>query len=57
MQLLGEEIIDAEYNIVELVDLARGRVIHLGLNLNEEPREGNDVDDQTTPIVKLPQAH
>ena len=30
--------------------------IHLGLHLNEEPMEGNDVDDQSTPIVKLPQA-
>ena len=42
--------------MLELVDLAWGRKIHLGLNLNEEPMEGNDVDDRPTPIVKLPQA-
>jgi hypothetical protein len=28
----------------------------LGLDLNEEPMKGNDVDDRPTPIVKLPQA-
>ena len=56
VQLAREEIVDAEYNMVELVDLAWGREIHLGLDLNEEPMEGNDVDDQPTPIVKLPQA-
>jgi hypothetical protein len=28
----------------------------MGLDMNEEPMEGNDVDDQPTPIVKLPQA-
>jgi hypothetical protein len=39
------------------MDLAWGREIHLDLDLNEEPMEGNDVDDQPTPIVKLPQAH
>ena len=33
------------------------REIHLGLDLNEEPMEGDDIDDQPTPIVKLPQAH
>ena len=39
--------------MVELVDLAWGREIHLGLNMNEQPMEGNGVDDQPTPIVKL----
>ena len=29
----------------------------LKLNLNKEPMKGNDVNDQPTPIVKLPQAH
>jgi hypothetical protein len=43
--------------MAELMDLAWGREIHLGLDLNEEPMEGNNVDDQPTPIVKLPQAH
>ena len=38
--------------MVELVNVAWGREIHLGLNLNEEPMEGNDVDDQPTPLVK-----
>ena len=33
-----------------------GRQIHLSLDLNEKPMEGNDVVDQLTPIVKLPQA-
>ena len=31
---------------------AWGKKIHLGLELNEEPMEGNDVDDQLTPIFK-----
>ena len=48
VQLAGEEIVDAKYNMAELVDLAWGREIHLGLDLNEEPMEGNDVDDQPT---------
>jgi hypothetical protein len=39
--------------MVESVDLAWGREIHLGEDLNEEPMKGNDVDDQPTPIVKL----
>ena len=50
-------IVGVEYNMAKLVDLAWGRKIHLGLDLNEEPMEGNDVDDQPTPIVKLFQAH
>ena len=28
----------------------------MGLDSSEEPMKGNDVDDQPTPIVKLPQA-
>ena len=47
--------VDVEYNMAKLV-LARGRNIHLGLDLNDEPMEGNDVDDQPTPIVELSQA-
>ena len=39
--------------MVELVDLAWGRGIHLGLDLNEKPMEENDADDRSTPIVKL----
>ena len=42
--------------MVELGYLARCREIDLGLDLNEESMKGNDVDDQTTTIVKLPQA-
>ena len=42
--------------MVELVHLALGRDLHLGLDLNEEPMEGNGVDDQPTPIVKLHEA-
>ena len=38
------------------MDLARASEIHLGLDLNEELMERSDVDDQPTPIVKLPQA-
>ena len=38
------------------MDLAWGKEIHLSLDLNEEPMEGNNVDDQPTPIMKLPQA-
>ena len=43
--------------MVDMVDLAWGRDVHVGLDLNEEPIEGNDVDDQPIPIVKLPKAH
>ena len=57
VQLAGEEIVDARYNIVELVDVAWSRKVHLDLNLNEETMEGNDVHDQPIPIVKLSQAH
>ena len=45
VQLVGEGIVDAEYNMAELMDLAWYREIHLGLDLNEEPMKGNDVDD------------
>jgi hypothetical protein len=37
-----------------LVDLLWGGEIHLGLYLNEEPMEGNDVDDQLTPSFLKP---
>ena len=38
VQLVGEKIIvDAKYNMVELVDLAWGRKNHKGLGLNEGP--------------------
>ena len=36
--------------MVALVDLAWAREIHLGLDLNEEPMEWDDVDDCPTPI-------
>ena len=39
-----------------MVNLAWGREVRLGLDLNEGQVEGNHVDDQPTPIVKLPQA-
>lgn len=57
VQLLGEELFDAKYNMVELMDLAWGREFHLGSTLNKEPMEGNDVDNQPTLTFKLPQAH
>jgi hypothetical protein len=56
VQLVGQKFIDAKYNMSELVDLAWGRENHFGLDLNlvldlkEEPMEGNDLDDQPTPI-------
>ena len=56
VQLVGEEIVDGEHSMVELVGLVWGREIHLGLNLNEEPMKNNHVNDQPTPIVNLPQA-
>ena len=56
MQLVKEEIVDAKYNMAKLVDLGQGSEVHLGLDLNEEPMEENNVDDQPTSIVKLPQA-
>jgi hypothetical protein len=39
-QLVGEENIDAKYNMAKLGNLARDRGTHLGLDLNEEPMEG-----------------
>ena len=45
------------YTMVEFVDSAWDREICLGLNLNEEPMKGDDVDDQPTPKLKLSQAH
>ena len=48
VQLASWEIVDAEHNIAELVDLFQIREIHLGIDLNEEPMEGNDVDNQPT---------
>ena len=42
--------------MTKLVDVACSRGFHLGLDLNEELMEGNDVDDQPIPIIKLPQA-
>ena len=42
--------------MAKLVDLACSKEIHFGLYLNEESG-GYDVDDQPTPVVKLPQAH
>ena len=57
VQLVGEEIVDAKYNMAKLVDLAQGREVHLSLDLNEEPMEGNDVDDLPTQELKLPKVH
>ena len=41
--------------MAKLVDLTWGGEFHLGLDLNKEQMEENDVDDQSTPIVKPPQ--
>lgn len=38
VQLAGEEFVDAKYNIVELLELAWGREIHLALDLNSQWR-------------------
>ena len=57
VQLAREKIIDAKYNVAELVDLTWEKEIHLDLYLNEKPMEGIDVGDEPTPIVKLPQAY
>ena len=51
VQLAREEIVDAEYNMDEFVDLARERGLYLGSNLNEKPMEGNDMDNQQTQIA------
>ena len=40
VQLVGEEIVYAKYIMVEMVNLAWDREIHLGLNLNEVPNGG-----------------
>ena len=41
--LTGEEIVDVEYNMVELLDLAWDIKFHLGLDVNEKPMKGSDV--------------
>ena len=41
--LTGEEIVDVEYNMVELLDLAWDTKFHLGLDVNEKPMTGSDV--------------
>lgn len=43
MQLAREEIVNVEYNMIKLVDLAWGREVHLDLDLNKELMEGIDV--------------
>ena len=48
MRLAWDEIVDVEYNMAESVDSIWDRKFHLGLDLKEEPMEGNDVDDQPT---------
>ena len=54
---LGVKICLLKYSILgEVVDLAWGREIYLGLDLNEKPMKVNDVHDQPKPEVKLPQA-
>jgi hypothetical protein len=53
VQFTREEIVDVEHNMAQLVDLAWCMKVCLGLDLNEEPMEGNDVDDQPTPIIKI----
>lgn len=55
VQLARKEIVDANYIMTKLVDLAWDIEVHLGVDLNEEPMVGNDVNDQPTPVVKLPQ--
>ena len=57
VQLVGEEIVDANYNMAELVVMAWGRQVQLNLDLNEEPMKGNDVDDLPTQKLKLPKVH
>ena len=57
LQWAREENVDAKHNMVELVDLAWDREIHLNLDLDEGPMGRNDVDDHPTPIIKLPQVH
>ena len=42
--------------MAQLVDLTWCMEVCLGLDLNEEPMERNDVDDQPTQIVKFSQA-
>jgi hypothetical protein len=51
VQFTREEIVDAKYIMVELVDLSWGREIQMGSYLNEEPMKGIGVRDQPTPIV------
>ena len=48
VQLAWQTFVHVEYNRFELVDLAWGRKIDLGLDLNEEPMEVIDVGDQSS---------
>ena len=45
VQLAREEIVDAKYSMVELVDLTWDKDIHLSLDFSAELMEGNDVED------------
>ena len=53
VRLAWEVIVDAKCNMAKLMDLPWGRGVHLGIDLNEEPNEGNVVDDQPTLLVRL----
>ena len=53
VQLAGQKIVDAKYNMDGLVNLAWGRKIRLGLDLNEEPMAKNYVDDELTPLISF----
>jgi hypothetical protein len=57
VQLAREKIVDAKYNVAELVDLTWEKRNPFGFIFDEEPLKGIDVDDEPTPIIKLPQAY
>ena len=53
----GEYIIEAEYCMLELVDMALGhRIKPPGFDLKVEPLDSLDVDERPIPIVKLANA-
>lgn len=57
VQLAREKIVDVEYNMAELADLAQNKEIHLvSIQMKNQWRGMVWMTDQT-PIVKLPQAY
>ena len=51
LHLATDKVVDAKYNVAELVDLAWDREVQLDLDCHEDTMEGIDVDDQPKPLI------